>query len=256
MKHKITQLAQELHEASLFNRPIEQLSLSYPLSLEASYAVQAQGLDLRMNRGEKLTGIKLGFTSKAKMEQMGVKEIIWGRLTNKMPIASGSDLKLKDFVRPKAEPEIAFLLKEGMAGYTEESNVLDFVSGITVAMEIADSRYKNFKFSLTDVIADNCFARAYVLGDWKQPSFDISDLAIKMYRNGELVQSGNSKAILGHPLQALKEAIGLTRRYQFELKKGMVVLAGAATPSIGLDLGDQIMVEAEKIGSIQLNVVS
>jgi 2-oxo-3-hexenedioate decarboxylase len=254
MKH-IIELSSKLDAAAQNARPVRQLSNTQALSLAEAYTIQKESVELRYARGEELTGLKLGFTSKAKMMQMGVHDLIWGRLTDKMKIDNGGELHLKNFIHPRAEPEIAFLLKEDIQGIVSREEVLSCIAGIAAAIEIIDSRYEDFKFSLEDVIADNCSSSAYILGDWKDKNIDVSDLNIALHLNGELVETGNSSAILGDPLQSLVEAIRLAVQYKVVLKKDMIVLAGAATPAIFLNPKDSIEVQVEKLGKVHLSVI-
>ncbi|SHG46138.1 2-keto-4-pentenoate hydratase [Flagellimonas flava] len=252
MKHN--NLAHNLYEAVKLRLPITQVKYGNELGLEDAYAIQQQIIDLKLEEGEQLSGIKMGFTSKPKMEQVGVNAPIWGRLTNTMMIPNDGVLHLNNYIRPRAEPEIAFLLKEDLTMEHCGLPLEDLASGVAVAMEICDSRYRDFKFSLWDVIADNCFAAGYVLGQWKTPETGISDIAMTLNCNGKTMESGNSNSILGNPLTSLWEAIKLTTQYGFGLKRGMVVLAGAATPSIYLNSGDKVEVTAEQLGSVNIKV--
>ena len=255
MKQLIQELAEVLDNAAKDSTPITQLSLNHSFSLVDAYEIQKVSIKRRYERGENATGLKLGFTSRAKMEQMGVHDLIWGRLTDKMAIENGGDLALSGYVHPRAEPEIAFLLKDDITDLISLENATDFISGVAAAIEIIDSRYENFKFSLEDVVADNCSSSAYILGDWKEATTNIADLAIELKVNGEIVHSGNSNAILGNPLESLVEAVRLASENNVPLKKGMIILAGAATPAVFLKKDDQVEVNVADLGTVTLNVV-
>ncbi len=254
MKQDFIELSMILDDAAKNAAPIPQLSERAELSLGDAYKIQEASICLRMQRGEVLSGIKLGFTSKAKMEQMGVHDLIWGRLTDKMEIENHGYLDNKKFIHPRAEPEVAYLLKKDVDQNVTIDNVFEYVSNVAAAIEIIDSRYKNFKFSLEDVIADNCSSSAYVLGEWKDFSIDASNLEIKMMVNNQLVQSANSKAILGNPLNSLLAAFRLAKQYNVDLKKNMVILAGAATPAVYVHKNDVVAVEVAQLGTVTLKV--
>ncbi len=255
MKQFIKQGATLLDDAANKVSPIEQLSIHGDFSLAEAYAIQKELIDKRLLRSVHLSGIKLGFTSKAKMEQVGVNELIWGHLTNNMNIANKAALDFSRFIRPRAEPEIAFQLSQDVDQMTFPVNPLECISGIAVAIEVIDSRYKNFKFKLEDIVADNCSSAAYVIGAWHSPKTTVNNLDITMSQNDNLVQSGNSNAILGNPLASLEKGLMLARQNNVPLKKGMIILAGAATPSIYLNQGDHISVTAEHLGQVELNVI-
>jgi 2-oxo-3-hexenedioate decarboxylase len=254
MKQELLKFSETLDTAAKDASPLQQLSNLTKLSLSDAYDIQKESINRRLERGEILTGIKLGFTSKAKMEQMGVHDLIWGRLTDKMSISNNGTLELSSFIHPRAEPEIAYLLKQDITELINSKNVSQYVSSVCAAIEIIDSRYENFKFSLEDVIADNCSSSAYVLGDWKDFSTDASNLEMTLKVNNKVVHSGNSSAILGNPLNSLLEAFRLANQYKVQLKKDMVILAGAATPAVFIKKNDAVEVEVNNLGKVSLNV--
>ena len=97
----------------------------------------------------------MGFTSRAKMVQMGVDDMIWGRLTNSMLVEDGGEIDISNYVHPRVEPEIAYLLKAPLSGPLSTAEAWNAVEAVAPAMEIIDSRYENFKFTVEDVVADN-----------------------------------------------------------------------------------------------------
>ena len=203
---------------------IDQLDLAPDLA--AAYRIQRELIELRLARGERLVGCKLGFTSKAKMAQMGVSEIIVGRLTDAMQVPAGSDVDLARFIHPRIEPEIAFRL-----GRDVDGDIAECVDAVAPALEIIDSRYRDFRFSLPDVIADNTSAAAFVVGGW-QPMADVADRGVRLVVDGTDAETGSTAAILGHPLRALEELVGLAGKYDLALRAGDVILAGAATAAV------------------------
>jgi len=253
----LTAIAQRVDDAAHRATAIAQLSESgSPLSLAEAYTVQAKSIDLRLQRGEQLVGVKMGFTSRAKMLQMGVEDLIWGRLTNAMALEDGATINLENYVHPRIEPEVAFRLKSPLRGEVSLQQAKSAVGALAVAMEIIDSRYENFKFSLEDVVADNSSSSSYVIGPWVDPIADISNLAMRMSFDGETVQSGSSNDILGDPYQSLVEAARLAGDAGLTLEAGWVVLAGAATAAEALRPGVQVNVEAQQLGGASLHVAS
>ncbi|NNE27175.1 MAG: 4-oxalocrotonate decarboxylase [Saprospiraceae bacterium] len=249
------QIAERLDEAAFNAKATEQISNYRQLNIEEAYAVQAILIARRYIRGEKLTGLKLGFTSKAKMEQMGVHDMIWGRLTDGMLYKSGDELPKHRFIHPRAEPEIAFLFKKEVDKILHEEDMVSYLEGVAVAIEIIDSRYENFKFSLEDVIADNCSSSGYVIGQWHTPTTPIRDIGINLSVNGTVEQEGNSNAILGNPIESLTAISRLALEHGERIMPGHVVLAGAATSAIFIQKGQHIEAQAEGLGSVNLNVV-
>ncbi|HZC71659.1 MAG TPA: fumarylacetoacetate hydrolase family protein [Jatrophihabitans sp.] len=215
----------ELLDAAQRDRTaIQQLDLAPDLA--AAYRIQRELVGHRLARGERLVGCKLGFTSKAKMAQMGVSEIIVGRLTDAMQLADGTEVDLGRFIHPRIEPEIAFRL-----GRDVDGDIADCVDAVAPALEIIDSRYRDFRFSLADVIADNTSAAAFVVGEW-QPMRDVADLAVRLVVDGSDAEVGSTAAILGHPLRALEELAPLAAKYDIAMRAGDVILAGAATAAV------------------------
>ena len=254
MKHTNNHIAEKLDEAAMNAVSTEQVSHVEPISLDDAYKIQKLSIDLRLKRGQSLTGYKLGFTSKAKMEQMGVHSVIWGRLTDKMALQSGEALNLNGFIHPRVEPEIAFSISKDISRALSLDEVKAHVDQVAGALEIIDSRYKNFKFSLEDVVADNCSSSAYKIGKWHSKEYRVSDLNIRMLINNEPVVEGNSNAILGNPWESLVEISKMTEKYGFTIKAGEIVLAGAATAAQYLKPGMEILGEFDVLGSLSMKV--
>jgi len=234
-------IAEQLDGAAADAKATEQISQTHKINL--------------YSRGEKKIGIKMGFTSKAKMEQMGVHDLIWGRLTDKMQYEPGSELACSSFIHPRAEPEIAFKLSKDITEEVSLDNVQDCVSHVAVAIEIIDSRYENFKFSLEDVVADNCSSAAFTLGEWKPVTTNINNILMSLVRDDIIEKRGNSDAILGNPWQSLVDAIRLSLKNEEPLTTGAIVLAGAATPAIYIKSGDTVSAHAEGLGSVYLDII-
>lgn len=241
---------QRLDSAQRTAAPVGQLPEG--LTLETAYAIQHALIARRIGRGERLAGVKLGFTSKAKMAQMGLSEIIAGQLTEAMHIADGSAVALGDFIHPRAEPEIAFRMARDLGpddGGTVR--VESYVDAVAPALEIIDSRYRDFRFTLADVVADNASAAGFAIGAWCAIDTDIGRREVHLVVDGTTVQNGSTAAILGHPFRALHELAALVPRYGLRLRAGQVVLAGAATPAVPLTAA---VVEAHVagVGSVSL----
>lgn len=254
MQQDLKNIATVLDQAAKTAKATQQVSQRQPISLDDAYAIQALSIQHRLDRGEKLTGYKLGFTSRAKMEQMGVHDIIWGRLTDQMQLLNDTPLIRKNYIHPRVEPEIAFLVKQRIDRTLSLDEVTDFIDGVAAALEVIDSRYENFKFSLEDVVADNCSSTAYTLGKWLSPSTAVNGLAISMQINGQEVQAGSSEAILGNPLESLVEMSRMAAKYGVTIEAGAVILAGAATSAVHLQTGDEVIATFEGLGTVKLAV--
>ena len=171
-----------------------------------------------------------------------------------MLIADGGTLSLQDYIHPRVEPEVAFLLKSPMSGHLSPAEAMTHVEAVAPALEIIDSRYRDFKFSLTDVVADNCSSAAYVLGPWNRPDGDISNLGMVLTFNGRPVEIGSSAAILGHPARSLADAARFASETGDTLEAGFVVLAGGATAAVALEPDTAVRLEVEALGSTGFSV--
>jgi 2-oxo-3-hexenedioate decarboxylase len=245
----IEELAAQLDDAAREAREVAQIDPEGRLPLEDAYAIQRASIERRVSRGERRVGVKMGFTSRAKMVQMGVKDVIWGRLTGDMLIEEGTAASFARFVHPRVEPEIAFVLKKPLAGQVTAAQALASVEAVAPALEIIDSRYRDFKFTLPDVIADNASSSGFIVGPWCDPREDFSNLGLTMSIDGCVVQVGSTAAILGHPLRSLVAAARLSEAAGEPLQAGWVVMAGGATPAEWLRPGQYVSIEMEQLGS-------
>lgn len=250
----LASIAEIVDTAALTATAIPQFSDTEALSMEAAYAVQALSMQRRYARGEKRIGMKMGFTSRAKMVQMGLSDMIWGRLTDGMREEEGSPISLADYVHPRVEPEIAFLMKKRISGKVTAAEALAAVEAVAPAMEIIDSRYDNFKFDLGDVVADNSSSSGFVLGNWFAPSTDVSNLGLVLSANGRAQQLGSTAAILGHPLRSLVAAARMVALQGEVLDEGDIVLAGGITAAVALAEGQSITADFQTLGSIGFTV--
>jgi len=250
----IARAAEIVDEAARVAEAIPQFTETAPLSVAEAYAIQAQSVGRRIARGERLVGIKMGLTSRAKMAQVGVDEVIWGRLTDAMRLEEGASLSRARYVHPRIEPELAFLLKSPIDGDTSAAEALAAVGAIAPAMEIIDSRYRNFKFALGDVIADNSSSSGFVIGPWADPAQDFSNLGLVMEVDGRAVEIGSTAAILGDPIRSLVAAARLAGPALGGLKAGWIVLAGGATAAHSLKVGETVRTVMQNLGSVSIRV--
>ena len=195
-------LAERIDDAARLGQAIPQLSKEADFSVADAYDIQTLSMERRYARGERFAGLKLGFTSKAKRVQMGVDDLIWGRLTDTMQAADGSSFSTQNSIHPRIEPEVAFILKKAITKPISMAEAHQYIEAIAPALEIIDSRYQNFKFSLADVVADNCSSSGFVLGNYHKPDMDIHNRGMLLHINGVLTHTGSSAAILGNPMRA------------------------------------------------------
>lgn len=257
-QEQIQSFANTLHTARKNSKELEPFSKEngeYPLT--DAYKVQKLGIDLRLKDGEKIVGYKMGLTSKAKMEQMGLHTPIFGVLTDKMVVNNKSMFPIVDRIHPKTEPEIYFITNRDLSGSLDVKDVPAVCEKIGVALEILDSRYLGFKyFSLADVIADNASSSHFVLGDAVPATtvLDWANLKIELLSNEQIKETATGGSILGNPLQSLCELVSLLSANGKTLPKGSIVLAGAATTAIALEKGQFAEARLENVGSVSFKI--
>jgi 2-oxo-3-hexenedioate decarboxylase len=230
----VTDYAEILDNALIKRAAVAQFGADFGVG--DAYEIQEDVVARRLARGERIVGVKLGLTSKAKMQQMGVGEAIWGWLTDAMRIPDGGVVELAERIHPKVEPEVAFLVEGGA------------IAAVAPAIELIDSRYENFKFTLPEVIADNTSAAGFVVGAWQPVPDGADNLGVLLEVDGRVAEIGSTAAILGDPRRAFTDAIRLAGK----LEDGWIVLAGAATAAVPLKPGASVRVTVEKIGTAAL----
>lgn len=253
----IASCAQALDKAALEACAIAPPQQQQAISVTDAYRIQQALLARRAARGERLVGLKMGFTSAAKMAQMGVSDQICGRLTDAMQVKNGGAVSLQGYIHPRCEPELAFLLGQALPADARVADAFEAIKAVAPAIEIIDSRYRQFRFSLTDVIADNASSAGFVLGAWvprPAQAAALNSLEVALCFDGQLRQSGSTADILGDPLRSLVAAARLAAQSGTPLKAGDIVLAGAATPAEALVSGSRIDASIAGLGTVGFSV--
>jgi len=252
----IERLAGHLDDARRQGREVERLTLDAPeLDLPQAYRVMDAGIALRVARGERVIGMKMGLTSEAKRRQMSLGAPIYGVLTDAM-VVHGT-FHLQGTLHPKIEPEIAFRFARGLEGTPDRAAVLSACTAVGPALEILDSRYRDFKyFSLPDVVADNASSSHVVLPErWlEMEGRDLSRVELVMSIDGSVRQRATGAAISGDPVLSVVQLCALLAGRGQSLRPGSVVLAGAATVAEPLAAGMEVGLDAGWLGSISVRV--
>ena len=189
------------------------------------------------------------------MQQVGVNEMSWGRLTDGMIVDDGGAISLGRFIHPRAEPEVAFRLRHRLAGKVTPLEAYAAIDGVAGAIEIIDSRYRDFKFCFSDSVADNASSAALVVGNWQRRDVDFGNLGISLEVDGDPVDIGSSAAIMGHPIRSLIAAARLSAQHGLELGPGDIVLSGAATAAKPLNAGSFVRARFEALGQASFQVL-
>ena len=246
-------IAKTLASAAANAQAIEQFPTS-AFNLQEAYEIQRSVVADRIDKGHLICGVKMGFTSRAKMEQMGVHDLIWGLLTTDMLIEDAGVVDFSQFVHPRVEPEVCFLIKKDIDRHLTALELVDYIEAVAPALEIIDSRYQNFKFDLANVIADNCSSAGFVVGNWSRNFEAISNAYVGLSINGRIRQGGSTAGILGNPLRSIVQCSRLLAEREEVLPAGSFLMAGAATPAESLSRGDFVEVEVAHLGKASFYV--
>jgi 2-oxo-3-hexenedioate decarboxylase len=247
-------LATTLDAAARDRHEVDPLTPKHAFSLDQAYHIQRASIAQRHARGEKPIGIKLGFTSRAKMIQMNVDSLIWGLLTDAMLREEGGVVDLGDFIHPRVEPEVCFLTSKVIDRPLTLLEAGNYLEAVAPAMEIIDSRYRNFKFTLEDVVADNCSSAGLIVGAFSDNAKDLRSLrnrGVAMRFNGHAVQLGSTGAILGNPLRSIVQASQLLAAAEMALPAGSLIMAGAATAAEALRPGLHVSTDIGGLGRVE-----
>lgn len=250
----------ELFAAAKENRETEPLTDAWPALDEATaYAIQKKLVAKHTgDEATRVAGLKLGLTSKAKQKQMSVDEPIYGVLLASRMFGEGDPLEIASLIHPKAEPEIGIVTNRELRGPNVTADAArDAIESAFVAMEIIDSRYKNFRFTLTDVVADNTSAARFTMSTYRVPAkgLDLRTLGVVFEKNGEVVSTAAGAAILGDPAIGLAWLANKLAEHGEAIPAGTLVMTGALTDAVAIAPGDVVRTSIAELGSLSLRCV-
>lgn len=225
------------------------------LDLSTAYAIQDEMLWLRMARDERVVGAKLGLTSRAKQQRMGIDSPLTAWLTDEMALPAGVPVPVDELIHPRVEPEIVFLLGETLRGPgVTAAQAMAAVTTVYAGLEVIDSRYRDFRFTLPDVVADNASSARFVIGPVGLPpeQLDLSLEACLVNVDGTVMDSATGAAVQGHPAEALALAANDLGRRGVVLEPGWLVLTGGMTDAVPIEPDMSVKVEFSHLGSINV----
>jgi 2-oxo-3-hexenedioate decarboxylase len=233
---------------------IPPLSQGIELSIEDAYRVQNEVLLHKEGQGDPVIGGKLGLTSRAKQIDMGVDTPLYAFVTSSMLHDAATAVDLSTLIHPRVEPEIVFVLKEELSGPgITAGDVLDATASVCAGLEILDSRYQAFKFTLPDVVGDNASSALFVLGsEFVEPPGSLSLLGCVLEVNGRQVATAAGAAACGDPAQAVAWMANAAGRRGRSLKPGWLVLSGGLTATVPLRSGDCVTANFDRLGSVSV----
>ena len=253
-KQEIEQLAQHLESAELKAFEVTKVTDDFPqMDYQDAFDIQWQ---IRRNKeacGHKIVGMKMGLTSWAKMTQMGVEHPCYGFLADYFAVPDGGEIEHDALIHPKIEAELAFVTKTALKGPgVHIGDVLRATDFIVPAVEVIDSRYKDFKFDLKSVIADNSSSTRFITGgQMAEPAdLDLKTLGVVMEINGKVVETGAGAAVLGHPAASVAMLANMLAERDEELPAGSFVMIGAITAAVQVNKGDSFIVRYQGLGTV------
>lgn len=253
------ELGNELYAALGERRSVEPLTARHPaLSIDQAYAIQQQLNARRLAAGQRAVGRKIGVTSEAVMNLLGVRQPDFGLLTDAMQHSDGALVAAGDFIQPKIETEIAFRLRHDLAGpRVEPAQVLAATESVIACFEIVDSRIRDWKIRIQDTVADNASCGAFVLGvDEVDPrGVDLIGCPMEMRKNGVVVASGKGAATMGSPLEAVAWLANTLSALGQPLRAGEIVLSGALGGMAPVQRGDAFDTRIGGIGECRVRFV-
>ncbi len=227
------------------------------IDIEDAYRISLQFLKRREADGERVIGKKIGVTSKPVQDMLGVHQPDFGFLTDRMHVANGSTASIagSGMIQPRAEGEIAFVLKKDLRGpgITEEQ-VLDATEYVSPCFEIVDSRIRDWKIKIQDTVADNASCGIFVMGDARidPRALDLAAVTMEIHKNGQHVASGIGAAVQGHPATAVAWLANTLGRYGIPFLAGEVILSGSLAPLLPASPGDRFEMMLAGIGTASI----
>lgn len=251
---RFQQLADELWNAAADRHPIDPISSrDDTFTVSDAYEIQTLNITRHLVGGAKIVGHKIGLTSSAMQEMMGVDTPDFGHLLDTMFIKQHDAVALDSFIQPRVEPEIAFRLRESLPveGCTP-ADVIAATEAIAPCIELIDSRIKNWSIGLVDTIADNASSAAFLVSEWVPVVGGYASAAVDLRINGELVESGSTEDVLGDPAAAVAWLANELGSHGTVIEAGHIVLSGSCTRAHDVQAGDLVHARFAGIGEIEI----
>lgn len=251
------ELAADLAQAERSREAITPLTAAYPdIDVVDAYEIQLINIRQRVAEGARVLGHKVGLSSKAMQQMMGVDEPDYGHLLDEMQVFEDTPVKAGRYLLPRVEVEVAFILGADLpgAGCTED-DVLTATEALAPSIELIDTRISDWKIALCDTIADNASSAGFVLGQARVApgDVDVKTIDAVLTRNGEVIAEGRSDAVLGNPVTAVAWLSRKVESFGVRLRKGDIVLPGSCTRAIDARAGDEFVADFTGLGSVRLS---
>ncbi|MER2107027.1 MAG: fumarylacetoacetate hydrolase family protein [Solibacillus sp.] len=250
----IQQAVQALQTAERLKQPISPFTSSTDISVDDAYKIQLMQIEEKLKDAQ-LVGMKIGLTSEVMQKMFHVDTPDFGHILNTMVYENNSEIQKTQFIQPKVEFELAFLLKEDLVGpHVTPEQVLQATEAIAPAIEIIDSRIQDWKFKFQDTVADNGSSAGAILGKpCAVPTLDeLAAIELVAQKNGEVFDQGVSSAVMGNPAKAVAWLANMLSEYDIQLKAGQFILAGAITAAVPFEAGDRFDISFGHYGAVSV----
>lgn len=255
----LEKLADELQQAQQKRQSVEPLTERFPgLTVTQAYQIQLGLVQNRLKAGRRIIGKKIGLTSQAMQKLLGVPEPDYGHLFDDMVVLNGQPITAAQLLQPRCEGEIAFLLGRDLAGPgVSVADVLAATEAVIPALEIVDSRVRDWKIKIQDTVADNGSSALLVLGDKLSPvrNLNLRLVGMVLEKNGQMVDTGAGGAALGHPAAAVAWLANKLAEFEIVLKAGEIVLSGSLATAPPAAAGDHFRADFDRLGSVAVTFV-
>jgi len=252
----VIRLLDEAHEK---HQSISPLTAQEPLmTIDDAYAIQVKRIEVATKQGDQITGKKIGLTSLAMQNLLGVDQPDYGHLLKSMHVEDATVVSLNQLFQPKVEGEIAFVLKEDLVGpNVSVEDVLRATDYVVPALEIVDSRIKDWKIKLEDTVADNASCGLYVLGTNKVniDDVDLKTIHMQLIKDEVVINEGKGTDVLGDPALCVAWLANKLSEYGVTLKAGEVILSGALSAAVEAKHGNTFRAKFTQIGEVTVEFV-
>ena len=258
-KAKIQRYGDELYQALIDSKPVDPLTdRESDITIEDAYQIQLRMIQRRVDAGETIVGKKIGVTSKVVMDMLKVNQPDFGQMTSGMVFNEGEAIRTDTMIAPRAEAEVAFMLKRDLMGPgVTAADVLRATDCVMPCFEIVDSRIKDWKIKIQDTVADNASCGVLTLGGLRKDprKLDLALAGMVLEKNGELISTSTGAAVQGSPVNAVAWLANTLGRLGIGLKAGEVILSGSQSPLVPVKAGDSLVCSVGGLGSTSVRFI-
>ena len=258
-KTKIEHYGDELYQALVRRTPVDPLTEREPaITIEDAYQIQLRMIQRRLDAGETIVGKKIGVTSKVVMDMLKVNQPDFGQMTSGMVLNEGEPIRIDTLIAPRAEAEVAFILKRDLQGPgVTAADVLRATDCVMPCFEIVDSRIKDWKIKIQDTVADNASCGVLTLGGQRKSprQLDLALAGMVLEKNGEVISTTTGASVQGSPVNAVAWLANTLGRLGIGLKAGEVILSGSQSPLVPVKAGDSLYCSVGGLGSTSVRFI-